>query len=132
VEPVITRYVTYSGYCEQCGKRVRSQHPEQISTATGAAGVVVGPRAKALAVDLKHRLGLSYGKICELLNDAFGLQVTRSAWCQADLRLAEQARPAYEELIEAIRASAVAHMDETGWRIGTLAAWLWVFTAIRK
>jgi hypothetical protein len=59
VEPVITRYVTESGYCAHCRQRVRSRHPEQISAATGAAGVVVGPRAKALAADLKHRLGLS-------------------------------------------------------------------------
>ncbi len=128
VEPVITRFVTHSGYCARCDKRVRSQHPEQISNATGAAGVVVGPRAKALAADMKHRLGLSYGKVCELIDVAFGLNVTRSGWNQADQRLANQARPVYEELIEAIRASAVAHVDETGWRIGTLAAWLWVFT----
>ena len=128
VKPVITQFVTHSGYCGQCGKRKRSRHPEQISTATGAAGVVVGPRAKALAADMKHRLGMSYGKVCELINDAFGLQVTRSGWCQADQRLATRARPVYDELIEAIRASAVAHVDETGWRIGTLAAWLWVFT----
>ncbi len=128
VEPVITRFVTHSGYCVHCCKRVRSQHAEQISNATGAAGVVVGPRAKALAADMKHRLGLSYDKACELINDAFGLKVTRSAWCQADQRLGQQARPVYDELIEAIRTSAVAHVDETGWRIGTLAAWLWVFT----
>ena len=128
VKPVITRFVTHSGYCARCNKRVRSQHPEQISSATGAAGVLVGPRAKALAADMKHRLGLSYGKVCELINDAFGLKVTRSAWCQADQRLAQQARPVYQELIEVIRASAVAHADETGWRIGTLSAWLWVFT----
>ena len=128
VEPVITRFVTHSGYCAHCGKRVRSQHPEQISNATGAAGVVVGPRAKALAANMKHRLGLSYEKVCELINDAFGLKVTRSGWCQADQRLAQQARPLYQELIEMIRASAVAHADETGWRIGTLSAWLWVFT----
>ncbi len=128
VEPVITRFVTHSGYCQHCRKRVRSRHPEQISDATGAAGVVVGPRAKALAADMKHRLGLSYEKVCELINDAFGLRVTRGGWYQADQRLAEQARPVYEELIEVIRASAVAHVDETGWRIGTLAAWLWVFT----
>ncbi len=38
VEPVITRYVTESGYCAHCRKRVRSRHPEQISAATGAAG----------------------------------------------------------------------------------------------
>jgi hypothetical protein len=128
VEPEITRYVTYSGYCACCQQRVRSRHPEQISEATGAAGVVVGPRAKALAADMKHRLGLSYGKICDLLNDAFGLRVSRGGWYQADVRLADQAQPVYEELVETLRASVVVHVDETGWRIGTLSAWLWVFT----
>ena len=127
VVPIVTRYVTYSGYCVDCHKRVRSRHPEQISQASGAAGVMVGPRAKALAADLKHRLGGSYGKVSEALNDAFGLQVSRSGWCQSDQRLAETARPVYQELIEVIRRSAVVHADETGWRIGTLSAWLWVF-----
>jgi transposase len=127
VVPLITRYVTYSGYCIDCRKRVRSRHPEQTSQASGAAGVLVGPRAKALAADLKHRLGSSYGKVSEALNDAFGLQVSRSGWCQADQRLAETARPVYEELIDFVRRSMVVHADETGWRIGSLSAWLWVF-----
>ena len=126
--PIITRFVTYSGYCADCHKRVRSQHPEQTSQASGAAGVMVGPRAKALAADLKHRLGGSYGKVSEALNDAFGLQVCRSGWCQADQRLAETALPVYQKLIEFARCSSVVHADETGWRIGTLSAWLWVFT----
>jgi len=125
---ITTRYVTYSGYCANCHKRVRSRHPEQTSQATGAAGVLVGPRAKALAADLKHRLGGSYAKVSEALNDAFGMQVSRSGWCQADQRLAETARPVYEELIEVVRRSLVIHADETGWRIGALPAWLWVFT----
>ena len=125
---ITTRYVTYSGYCADCHKRVRSRHPEQTSQATGAAGVMVGPRAKALAADAKHRLGCSYGKVSELLNDAFGMQVSRSGWCQADQRLAEKAQPVYEELIEAMQHSSVVHADETGWRIGILSAWLWVFT----
>ena len=125
---ITTRYVTYSGYCADCHKRVRSRHPEQTSQATGAAGVMVGPRAKALAADAKHRLGCSYGKVSELLNDAFGMQVSRSGWCQADQRLVEKAQPVYQELIEAMQRSSVVHADETGWRIGTLSAWLWVFT----
>jgi transposase len=125
---ITTRYVTYSGYCADCHKRVRSRHPEQTSQATGAAGVLVGPRAKALAADLKHRLGGSYAKVSDALNDAFGLQVSHSGWCQADQRLAETARPVYQELIEVVRRSLVVHADETGWRIGTLPAWLWVFT----
>ncbi len=125
---ITTRYVTYSGYCVDCHKRVRSWHPEQTSQAAGAAGVLVGPRAKALAADAKHRLGCSYGKVSELLNDAFGMQVSRSGWCQADQRLGETARPVYQELIEAMQRSSIVHADETGWRIGTLSAWLWVFT----
>ena len=128
VEVKTTHFVTYSGYCRACHKRVRSQHPEQTSQATGAAGVMVGPRAKALATDLKHRLGVSYGKVSEVLNDAFGLQVSRSGGCQADQKLASTARPVYEDLVEVIRQCSVVHADETGWRIGTLAGWLWVFT----
>lgn len=46
--------MTHSGYCANCKKQVRSRHPEQISTATVAAGVVLGPRVKGLAADLKH------------------------------------------------------------------------------
>lgn len=128
VKPIITRYVTESGYCQTCQKRVRSRHPEQISEATGAAGVIIGPRAKALAADMKHRFGVSYGKVCGLLEDAFGLQVTRGGWYQADVRLARQAQPVYEELVGVLQESTVVHADETGWRIGTLSAWLWVFT----
>jgi len=100
-----------------------------VSEATGAAGVSVGPRAKALATDLKHRLGIPYRKIADLLQTAFGLKVTAGGLCQADERLAEKAAPVYQELVEAIRQAAVVHADETGWRIGVLSAWLWVFTS---
>ena len=128
IVPIVTRFVTYSGYCVDCQKRVHSRHLEQISDASGAAGVLVGPRAKAFAADMKHRLGGSYGKVSEALNDAFGLRVCRSGWCQADSHLARIALPIYQKLIESIRRSIAVHADETGWRIGILSAWLWVFT----
>ncbi len=128
VEVQTTRFVSYSSYCPECHKRVRSQHPDQTALATGAAGVMVGARAKALAADLKHRLGVSYGKVSEVLNDTFGLQVSSSGWCQAAQKLAHTAQPVYAELLEAIRRCRVVNADETGWRIGTWAAWLWVFT----
>jgi transposase len=129
VQPIITRYVMVSGRCPCCAERHWLYHPDQISKATGAAGVVSGPRAKALAADLKHRFGASYGKVCEVINDAFGLRVSRSAWYQADQRLGKQAEGVYQELIAAMRACRVVHSDETGWRIGALSAWLWVFTS---
>lgn len=128
IKPIITLYLMLSGKCPECGKRHWMSHPDQISRAVGASGVVIGPRAKALASDLKHRFGASYGKVSEVLNDAFHLNVTRGAWQQADRRLALQAQPIYQALIEALQACTVVHGDETGWRIGTLSAWLWVFT----
>jgi len=91
--------------------------------------VSIGPRAKALAADLKHRLGIPYRKIGELYKSAFGLEVTAGGLCQAEERLAEKAKPVYEELVAAIRSAAAVYADETGWRIGVLSAWLWVFTS---
>jgi len=127
--PVHRRFVTESGYCPRCNRRYRSRHPGQSSTATGAAGVSLGPNAKALAADMKHRLGIPYAKTADLLSNVFGLPVTPGGLCQADARLARKAKPAYEQLVDAIRQCCAVHADETGWRIGALSAWLWVFTS---
>jgi transposase len=126
--PVHTRFITHSGYCPQCRRRVRSRHADQVSTATGAAGVALGPNAIAVSADLHHRLGVPYAKIADHFQTAFGLRVTPGGLCQAHARLAERAEPVYVALIEAIRACVSVHADETGWRIGVLSAWLWVFT----
>jgi transposase len=128
VRPFWRRFRTYRGHCARCGIAVASRHPEQVSTAIGAAAVSLGPRAKALASDLKHRLGVPYRKIADLFRTAFDLEVSAGALQQADVRLAEKARPLYAELIEALRRTVYVHADETGWRVGALSAWLWVFT----
>jgi len=129
--PVHTRFVTESGYCPRCNRRYRSRDPRQSSSAIGAAGVSLGPNAKALAADMKHRLGIPYAKTADLLSNVFGLPVTPGGLCQADVRLAGKARPVYEQLVDAIRECCAVHADETGWRIGALSAWLWVFTSSR-
>ena len=66
IRPKGTCYVTQSGKCPSCQCRVESRHSDQITTAKGAAGVHIGPNVIALAADLKHRLGLSFRKICDL------------------------------------------------------------------
>ncbi len=43
--------------------------------------MVIGPRDKALASDMKHHLGLSYAKVAPFFNGAFGLAVV---WVGAD------------------------------------------------
>ena len=126
--PIHTRFVTQSGWCPRCRRRVRSRHPAQVSTATGAAAVTVGPNARSLAADLHHRLGVPYAKIANLYGTAFGLVLTPGALAQSDARLAEKAASVYSELVQAIRRCCTVGADETGWRIGALSAWLWTFT----
>ena len=130
-EPKHTRFINESGWCGKCKRRVRSRHPEQASTASGAAGTSVGPHAKAVAADLHHRLGVPYAKVAEHLAVSAGLDVTPGALAQANERLAAKLMPVYEGLIDAICKACAVHVDETGWRVGTLSAWLWVFTSER-
>lgn len=128
VEPITTQYVTHSGYCRRCGKRVRSRHEEQTSKAGGAAAQQIGPNALALAADLKHRLGLSYRKITDLFGSHFGLTVCPGALARAGQRLARFSAGTYQALTTILQASRVVCADETGWRINARSAWLWVFT----
>jgi len=127
IQPVVRRFDTQRAFCPSCRKMVHSTHADQTSTALGAAGAQIGPRAKALAADLKHRLGLSFRKIADLFQAHFGITLTPGAIVQSNERLAEQAAPAYEDLRLQAQHSPAVHVDETGWRIGTRSAWLWVF-----
>jgi len=35
--------------------------------------------------------------------------------------------PTFNLLLDALRRAKIVHADETGWRIGRVNAWLWVF-----
>lgn len=127
VRPHVTCFRMHLGRCVRCGRAVRGRDPRQTSQAVGAAAPHLGPRAVALAADLNKRLGVSYGKLVTLYEVAFGLTVSRGGWCQALARLARAAEPTYQGLIEAVRGSPVVAPDETGWKVGALLNWLWVF-----
>ena len=57
----------------------------------------------------------------------FGVRVTHSALVDASVRLAHRGQATYAVLVEHVRSSPVVHTDDTGWRIDTDSAWLWVF-----
>jgi hypothetical protein len=127
IEAHVKRIVTQSGHCARCRKRVRSTHPDQVSSAAGAARVALGPNALGLAADLKHRYGMAYRDVAELLGAYFGIRITHGALVQSSVRLARLGKQTYSALIASARASPVVHTDDTGWRIDGDSAWLWVF-----
>lgn len=128
VRPHVTRLVTYRATCAGCGAKVVSRHPLQVSTASGAAGVHLGPRALAVAARLNKSDGLTMRKTCGVLENMFGLKLTPGGLSQALDRVAKRARPAFDQLAREVRRSAFIHADETSWWVGEPKWWLWVFT----
>ena len=128
IKPIITRFNIETGTCPCCRQRWQGRHPDQTSDAIGAAGNTLGPNVLSMAAELKHRLGVSYDKICDYLQTYCHFQVCPSALIRAEQRLADLARPSYDALLADLRRAQVVHADETGWRVGRANAWLWVFS----
>jgi transposase len=128
IETIITQFNVHIGHCAACATRVQGRHPEQTSDALGSAAVQLGPNVLALGAELKHDLGVSYGKVARFVRLTFGLDADASSFARAEQRLAQDFAPTYADLQTQLRQSAVAYADETGWKIGGHSAWLWVFT----
>lgn len=127
VEPLRVKLITYTGECPHHGL-VESRHPLQTSTAVGAAGVHLGPRAQATAVALSHQSGLSTRRTCQVLKTLCGLSLTPGGLSQLLQRVARRTQDWYAEIEGRIRASAAVYADETSWYVGCPGWWLWVFT----
>ncbi len=127
VRPVVTRLVTFSGHCPQCGP-VASTHPLQTSRGQGAAGVQLGPRALAVGALLNKHLGLTMRKTCGVLKRLCGVSVTPGGLSQALARVADKTEVHYQALLAQIRSSAAVHADETSWWVAGPGWWLWTFS----
>lgn len=127
VRPRVFRLTTWSGWCKRCGE-VRTSHPLQTSTAQGAAGTHLGPRALALGAMLNKHLGLTMRKTTRVLRQACGLSLTAGGLSQALDRVAQRVEGDYAQLLTTIRGSRAVFSDETSWWVGEPGWWLWTFT----
>ena len=81
----------HQGRCRRCRRAVPGRHPRQSSEAVGSAGSQLGPRAVALAVQLNK--GLGPRRAGAVLEQGWGLEVSRGGLCQAIERVARKAEP---------------------------------------
>src|ERR1019366_9534061 len=111
--------------CAQCDQRVQGRHPLQTSDALGAAAVQVGPEAVTLGVLMNKSLGLPHADAATILRQGSGLSMSRGGICRAIQRVARKAEATWHALRNAAQRSALAHMDETGWKVEAQLRWLW-------
>lgn len=130
ISPQITRLITQKAVCGQCGS-VESTHPLKTSRATGAAAVQFGPRAKAVAVDLHKKRGLSLNKISELFEDLFNIEITPGAIVHTEHKLAQEGALDYLTILDELRQAQSVYADETSWWISWEGGqrWLWSYSS---
>jgi transposase len=130
-QPIVREFRVHIGHCAGCGRRVQGRHELQTSDALGAAASQVGPDAQAAATVLHTRMGLSHAKVANVFDTLFGIDLTRGASTQINLRAAARLEPDYQRILGEVSGSQRLAADETGWRIGGRNAWLHVWVADR-
>lgn len=123
-KPIHRQFNVHIGCCLDCGRRVQGRHRLQTSDALGAAAAQVGPDAQAAVVELNKQAGLSHGKVTRVLENLFGIKLSRGGSAHTVLRAARRCEPVYAELCRSIEQSEWVVLDETGWRLGGHPAWL--------
>jgi transposase len=118
----VTEYDLHALICTDCGASTRAELPPGVSA--GCAG----PRLQAALSILTGRYRLSRREAGEMIATLFGEKaaVADGTIVELEKRTSAALKPAYDEAIEAVRKAGVVNADETGWRIKSKKAWLWV------
>jgi transposase len=126
-KPLHRRFDIEVGHCQNCGQRVQGRHPLQTSDAIGAAAPQLGPDAQAMTAILKDDIGVSYGDVRTVFEKFFGVPLSRGGAAKIVVRVAQRVEAAYHGIEIVVRRSRIAYPDETGWKVGGLLWWMWVF-----
>lgn len=116
---VVTEFVHDTAFCPQCRRSVFQTAPNELRNS------LIGPVTKAAAVFLRHEVKLSYRDIRKVFHGIFGMPFVPASALNFDRRVAALGQPLYEDLRAKVKASHIAHGDETSWRLDGQSAQLW-------
>lgn len=115
----VTQFIHNTAFCPACRRAVFQTGPNELRNST------IGPVTKATAVFMRHEIKLSYRDIRKIFHGLFGMPFVPTSALNFDRRMAALGRPLHEDLRAKVRASNIAHGDETHWRIDGQSAQLW-------
>lgn len=115
----VTEFVHDTAFCPKCRRPVFQTAPDELRNS------LIGPVTKATAVFMRHEVKLSYGDIRKVFDGVFGMPFVPASAMNFDRQIAKLGMPLHEDLRAKVRASNIAHGDETHWRIDGQNAELW-------
>lgn len=102
-----------------CGAVHDGAWPEGV---TGA--VQYGAGVKALAVHLSQQHLVPLGRVCALMQDAFGASLSQASVASFNAQAAQALIPTVAAIGQAVKSQAVVHADESGIRVQGKLHWL--------
>jgi transposase len=116
---VVTEHRTQHKCCPNCGLCNLGTFPQDVS-----GQVQYGPRVKALGVYLLDFQLLPYHRIAGLFADLFGAPLSPGMLALAQQEASNRLEAVVTRIQEALKKTAVAHFDETGFRVLGRLHWL--------
>jgi hypothetical protein len=115
----VTRFLHDLAYCPQCRREVFQTGPNELRNCQ------IGPVTKAVATFLRYSIKVSLRDVRRIFDKLFGMPFVPASAMQFTRSVADAAEPLHELLRNRVRASEVAHGDETSWRLDGKSAYFW-------
>jgi hypothetical protein len=115
----VTQFVHDTAFCPKCRRPVFQTAPDELRNSR------IGPVTKATAVFMRHEVKLSYRDIRKVFQGVFGMPFVPASAMTFDRQISQLGQSLHDDLRDKIRASNIAHADETSWRLDGQGAQLW-------
>jgi transposase len=116
----VTEYRRHTLACAACSGKTEAEWGEEVPEGQ------FGARLQATVAYLTGRLGLSHRDCVEALGALHGAQLSLGSVSALQRQVSEALAAPVETARQFVRAQAVNHVDETGWRERSKLSWLWV------
>ena len=121
IRPTVTRYTIERRYCSKCRKIVEPVIKEALPRAP------LSLRTMLINAYLKTVERIPAQRVCEIMRDLFGLQVSKGEIMNIIRLLSRHLGPKYRNLVMRIRRAKARYIDETPWRIDGKNRYMWAF-----
>lgn len=120
--PVVASVTEYQGHartCLACGKVTRAVIPPAIRAHS------VGPRLTGTLSYFSGCHGISKRSVEEIAAAVFDAPVALGTVANLEQEVSAALAEPHQEALQAVRAAAVKHADETSWKLWAKLCWLW-------